>query len=269
VGFEGAGGHRWQYSGDVLWVGTSGWQYRHWIGVLYPAGTPSRQWLALYSANFQTVEVNSTFYRLPSGAAFAGWAASTPDDFRLSCKLSRYLTHVLRLRRPGPALERFLGRASALGPKMGPLLLQLPPDLEVAEGRLEETLAALPEGIRVAVEPRHPSWFRADVRACLERHRAALCLSDREGSPVCPLWRTATFGYLRLHWGGRPGPGYDRGQLVAWLERLGDLHGREDDVFVYFNNDPQGAAVEDARQFSLLASSRGWRVSRTAAHGLE
>lgn len=248
----------------MLWIGTSGWQYRDWRGVLYPQGVPQRRWLSAYASAFQTVEVNSTFYGLPQPHTFAGWAEQTPADFRMACKLSRYLTHVVRLRDPAPAVHAFIAAARHLGPKLGPLLLQLPPDMEADPALLSRTLALLRPPLRVAVEPRHPSWFADAVRACLEHHGAALCLADREGVSMGPAWATADFGYLRLHWGAGGGPGYARRELEGWLDTLQATFSEATDVFVYFNNDPGGAAVRDARQLAALATARGMPISRVS-----
>jgi len=152
--------------------------------------------------------VNATFYRLPSPATFADWRRRTPEDFTLAVKASRFLTHVERLRDSEEPVARLMEAAGELGPRLGPILLQLPPDMRCDLGRLEATLAAFPDGLRIAVEPRHASWLEAGTRALLERHDAALCMADRP-SWRPPLWRTASWGYLRLHEGrASPRPCY-------------------------------------------------------------
>src|SRR5262249_30172371 len=155
--------------------GTSGWQYRHWRGRLYPKGLPQSRWLERYTERFRALEINATFYRLPAKSTFAGWARRTPDDAVLAVKASRYLTHLRRLREPEEPVARLLERARPLGGKLGAVLVQLPPDLEVDVEALERCLAAFPPKVRVAVEPRHASWDRDDVRALLADHGAALC----------------------------------------------------------------------------------------------
>jgi uncharacterized protein YecE (DUF72 family) len=244
-------------------LGTSGWQYRDWRGRFYPPGLPPREWLALYSARFATVEVNNAFYRLPERDTFARWRASTPADFCLAVKVSRYLTHIKRLRDPAEPVARFLDRAAGLESKLGPVLLQLPPTLTADPDALADVLRRFPPAVRVAVEPRHPSWWTAPVRATLERHGAALCWADRGGRPVTPLWRTADFGYLRMHEGrAEPRPRYGKRALASWLDRAAAEFPGAEPVHVYFNNDPGGAAIADAAALAGLARRRGWSVTR-------
>ncbi len=227
-------------------VGTCGWQYRHWVEVLYPRGLPQDRWLERYAEVFGTVEVDATFYRLPRPEVVAGWAARTPPSMPFAVKASRYLTHVRRLRDPEEPVARMMGVLAPLGPRLAAVLLQLPPDMPADAGRLDRTLAAFPAGVPVAVEPRHASWWTDEVRTVLERRGAALCLADRAG-PVTPLWRTADRGYLRLHSGGGPAsPGYSEAELAAWAERLEDLFPGDEPVLVYLNNDMGGHAVRDA-----------------------
>ena len=244
-------------------VGTSGWQYRDWRGRFYPADLPQRCWLEHYAEAFATVEVNNAFYRLPERATFEQWRTRTPADFCFAVKMSRYVTHIKRLREPQEPVARFFERARALGDKLGPVLLQLPPTLRADPAVLTEVLGQFPAGVKVAVEPRHPSWWTAPVRQTLERHGAALCWADRRGRPVTPLWRTAGFGYLRLHEGrARPRPRYGRDALRSWLRRIGAEFAHDEAVYVYFNNDPGGAAVVDAATLAALARGAGIPVSR-------
>ncbi|MGI5215247.1 DUF72 domain-containing protein [Plantactinospora sp. CA-290183] len=252
----------------MILIGTSGWQYRDWRGRFYPAGLPQRLWLEHYAARFATVEVNNAFYRLPERETFAQWRARTPDDFCVAVKLSRYLTHIKRLREPAEPVARFLGRATALGDRLGPVLLQLPPNLRIDLGALAETLALFPPGIRVAVEPRHPSWWTEGTRRVLTDHGAALCWADRQGRPVTPLWRTADFGYLRLHEGrAEPRPRYGRAALRSWLDRIATEFGADRTSYVFFNNDPGGAAIVDAAALAAAARRRGVEVSRAPEPG--
>ena len=246
----------------TVYIGTSGWQYGHWKDLFYE-GVPRRLWLGHYARHFRTVESNAAFYRLPEEKTFAKWAKETPDDFVLALKASRYLTHIKRLKEPREPVERMLAHASPLGPKLGPVLLQLPPTLKADLRSLEATLAAIGDRARVAVEFRHDSWFTEDTRRLLERHGAALCLADRGSRPVAPLWRTTVWTYLRLHWGTGAPPGcYGRGALARWVERLEKGWGREEDFFVYFNNDPHGCAVRDAVTFGRLAARVGLEPTR-------
>jgi uncharacterized protein YecE (DUF72 family) len=248
----------------ALLVGTSGWQYKDWRGPVYPAGLPQRSWLAHFSGELATVEVNNAFYRLPERHVFERWCEETPPGFVVAVKVSRYLTHVKRLRDPDEPVRRLVDRAAGLGDRLGPYLLQLPPTLRAAPDLLDACLRAFPAGARVAVEPRHETWWTGEVRAVLERHGAALSWADRRGRPVTPLWRTAPWGYLRLHEGtASPHPSYGRSALGTWLDRLDEAWpgARDADVFVYFNNDPGAAAVRNARTLVRMADNRGWRVA--------
>jgi uncharacterized protein YecE (DUF72 family) len=257
-----------------LLVGTSGWQYRDWRGQLYPPGLAQRQWLEYYASQYMTVENNGTFYRLPARETFADWQRRTPADFVMAVKASRYLTHIRRLRDPAAPVARMMAAVAGLGSRLGPVLLQLPPtlpaDVRLLEGCLAE-LARYPGGglgtpLRVAVEPRHPSWWTAGVRDVLTAHGAALCWADQRGRPVTPLWRTAGWGYLRLHQGrASPWPRYGTQALRSWLDRLARTWPDEAPVYVYFNNDPGGAAVADSVTFAGLARRAGRAVTRTPA----
>ncbi|MGW7489602.1 DUF72 domain-containing protein [Streptomyces sp. NPDC054786] len=245
-------------------VGTSGWQYKDWRGVLYPTDQPQRLWLEEYARQFATLESNAAFYRLPEEKTFANWRDRTPDGFVMAVKASRYLTHIKRLRDPQEPVGRLMSRAAALGPRLGPVLLQLPPTLHADAGLLDTCLGCFPAGTRVAVEPRHTSWWTTEIRAVLERRSAALCWADRGSRPVTPLWRTADWGYLRCH-GGRaePEPRYGRQALTTWARRIADTWPDRADVYTYFNNDVGGAAVLDAVHFARAVSAAGRSVSRT------
>lgn len=248
----------------VVHVGTSGWQYDSWRGVLYPDGLAQRRWLERYAEAFATVENNSAFYRLPKRETFESWRERLPGDVVVAVKASRYLTHIRRLQDPEEPVQRFLGVAAGLGTQLGPVLIQLPPTLRAEPERLERCLARFPRDVRVAVEPRHESWWTDEVRSVLEKHEAALCWADRRGRPVTPLWRTAGWGYLRFHEGAaRPWPTYGGQALRTWAGRLADTWGDDQDVFVYFNNDPGGAAVRDAVRFAGVVSRGGRSVTRT------
>ncbi|WP_033347484.1 DUF72 domain-containing protein [Kitasatospora aureofaciens] len=247
-----------------LIVGTSGWQYDDWRGLLYREGTPKRRWLEEYAARFATVESSAAFYRLPSPDTFADWRARTPAGFVFAVKASRYLTHIRRLREPAEPVQRLLTAAQGLGDRLGPVLLQLPPTLHADAELLDRCLAAFPTGVRVAVEPRHPSWWTPEIRAVLTDRAAALCWADRESRPVTPLWRTCDWGYLRCHAGrARPRPRYGRQALATWVGRIADTWADPADVHVYFNNDPGGAAVLDATVFESTAARAGRTVART------
>ena len=244
-----------------LWVGTSGFHYAHWRGVFYPASLPTDGWLTFYAERFQTVELNAPFYRLPPRRTFERWASNVPDGFRFAVKVSRFLTHVRRLRDPKEPIERLLERCSGLGDRLGPLLLQLPPDLEVVPDRLSEVLEHVPSGVKIAVEPRHESWWSDEVAAVLRAHEAVLCWADRRG-PVSPTWATAHWRYLRYHEGrGAPPPCYRQHELTLWLDRLADEAQHIGESWVYFNNDPGGCAIRDASEFIRQARRAGLEVA--------
>ncbi|MEU6376180.1 DUF72 domain-containing protein [Streptomyces sp. NPDC046909] len=235
------------------YVGTSGWQYRDWRGVLYPAGCPVRLWLEEYAAHFTTVEINNAFYRLPSRETFEAWRDRVPADFVVAVKASRYLTHIKRLKDPGEPVTRLMDHAEGLGPSLGPVLLQLPPTLKADPDLLDTCLGCFPSGTRVAVEPRHESWWTPEVRGVLESRGAALCWADVRARPVTPLWRTTDWGYVRFHEGrAKEWPGYGRRSLETWAGRLTETWTEAEDVYAYFNNDPNAAAVRDASSFTRL-----------------
>ncbi|MEU2350455.1 DUF72 domain-containing protein [Modestobacter sp. NPDC049651] len=246
-------------------IGTSGWQYRDWRGRFYPPALAQRRWLEHHAAHFATVESNNAFYRLPERTTFEAWRDRTPPDYRWAVKASRFLTHLKRLREPAEPVARLMDRVAGLGDRLDAVLLQLPPTLQADPDLLSECLAQFPAGTRVAVEPRHPSWWTDDVRTLLERYEAALCWADRGEQPVAPLWRTAEWGYLRLHVGvDGPAGGswaYRPETLQAWAGRLAETYG-EDQVLVYFNNDPGGAAVTDAVVFAGAVRAAGGTHTR-------
>jgi uncharacterized protein YecE (DUF72 family) len=235
-------------------VGTSGWSYDHWDGVLYPPGTPPRDRLAHYVRRFGTVELNASFYRWPRTATFASWRRRLPSGFQLSVKAPRGLTHAKRLYAP----ETWVGRLTAcwheLGDRRAVLLVQLPPTQVRDDARLDFFLGLLPDWMRVAVEFRHPSWHDEAVYALLERHGAAYCVMSGAGLP-CVLRATAPFVYVRLH-----GPddahlyagSYPDADLRWWADRIGEWARDGRDVYAYFNNDGHGHAVRNAETLQAL-----------------
>jgi len=239
-------------------IGTSGWQYADWRDTFYPTGLPTGRWLEHYASVFSTVEVNNTFYRLPEAATFDRWKRETPAGFVMTVKASRYLTHIRRLRDPAEPVDLFVSRARRLGPRLGPVLLQLPPNLPAVPERLEETLAAFGKGPRVAVEFRHRSWLTDEVFALLDRSGSALVLADRPDVRVDPVV-TGGWSYLRFHQGTRTGPGYRRSKLRRWADRIAALPAK--DVFVYFNNDTDAAAPRDAMVLRSLLDERDVRLT--------
>jgi uncharacterized protein YecE (DUF72 family) len=251
----------------VLWVGTSGWQYRDWRSSFYPPRLPQARWLAHYAARFETVELNNSFYRLPSEAAFERWRDQTPDGFVFAVKMSRFLTHLRRLRDPEEPVALFLERAGRLGAKLGPVLLQLPPNFPADPDRLAAALDRFPDTKRVAVELRHDSWYSPQVRTILEERRAALCLADSPHRRT-PEWRTADWGFVRFHEGlAHPRPCYEEAPLRAWAERIARLWGPGPDVYCYFNNDMRACALRDATGFAREAERAGLRPTRTPSPG--
>lgn len=258
----------------TVYVGTSGWQYDHWRTRFYPKEVPKSRWLEFYADRFAVVESNNAFYRLPKPETFAEWAKRTPDDFLFTVKVSRFLTHIKRLRDPAEPVARFLDHSRFLGRKLAPVLLQLPPTLRVDLDALDETLRRFGRAVRVAVEFRHPTWFTDDCRALLARHRAALCLADGElglgddkvaSKRVSPLWRTAEWGYVRFHHGAAsPAPCYGRTALNSWAERIAGLWSGSEDVFAFFNNDGRACALRDATTFARLVEKHGLPVARVA-----
>jgi uncharacterized protein YecE (DUF72 family) len=224
---------------------------------------PQRRWLEYYATQFATVENDGTFYRLPSRETFAGWRDRVPGDFVMAIKASRYLTHVRRLREAAEPVKRLVDAAGGLGDRLGPVLLQLPPNLRAAPVLLADCLHRFPAGVRVAVEPRHSSWWTDEVRAVLADANAALCWSDRAGSTQSPLWQTADWGYLRMHEGeGDPWPRYSQAALGTWAERIAATWDADRDVYVYFNNDQGGAAPRDAASFAAALARLGRDIPR-------
>jgi uncharacterized protein YecE (DUF72 family) len=237
----------------VIRIGCSGWSYEHWRGVLYPQRGSTSRWLELYAESFDTVEINATFYRLPSAKTVEGWATKAPDDFLFAVKASRYLTHVKRLRSIADGVKRMDARIEPLrgARKLGPILWQLPPHFDRDDDRLESALEAISPG-RHAFEFRDPSWFAEPVYDILRRHDAALVVADRSPGGASPWVDTAGWSYLRFHAGRGRNGNYSERQLGEWAERVREARG---DVFVYFNNDWEGFAIENARALRALVDS--------------
>jgi uncharacterized protein YecE (DUF72 family) len=238
-------------------IGTSGWVYRDWNGRVYPRGLPQADQLCWYAERFSTVEVNASFYRLPKAETVERWRDQTPDGFEFSLKMSRYVTHIRRLRDAEEGVDRFWTIATRLGAKLGPVLIQLPPTLPADEALLTAFLDTLPGAMRPAFEFRHRSWDTDAIRDRLDRAGAAWVLADRPGARV-PLWVTGGWSYVRFHQGRRSSAGYPRTKLRRWADRLAELP--VDPVYGYFNNDPGGAAVLDARSLRSMLTDRGLQV---------
>lgn len=206
--------------------------------------------------------MNNAFYRLPEAETFRQWHRRTPKDFVMAVKASRYLTHIRRLRQPADPVKLLVQRARHLGATLGPVLLQLPPTLPADLAALEETLAAFPASVRVAVEPRHETWYRDELAVLLSEHKAAYCMSDSPGSRA-PRWRTTDWGYVRFHEGrARPHPCYGRRALDGWAERLAGLFDPGHDVYAFFNNDHNACALRDAHRFAAAVRRAGLQPTR-------
>jgi uncharacterized protein YecE (DUF72 family) len=235
-------------------VGTSGYVYRDWRRRFYPQALGARGWLPFYAATFDTVELNSPFYRLPRAATFRAWAAAVPPDFVFAVKASRFLTHIKRLNEPGPPVALFMRRARGLGPALGPILLQLPSTFHLRLDRLDgllRVLARRPQ-CRWVLEVRHASWLSDPVFERLAAANVALCLHDWREQPVSgPL--TADFVYVRRHGTRRRyGGSYTEAMLRADAARVAEWTRSGRDVYVYFNNDGRAAAVRNARRLGEL-----------------
>jgi uncharacterized protein YecE (DUF72 family) len=230
----------------MIRIGTSGYNYPEWRGSFYPDKFPPGKMLAYYAERFDTVEVNYTFYRMPNAKTIAGWVAETPDGFSFTLKAPQRITHFARLRDIGDPLRYFLDTAAGLGPKLGPVLFQLPPNFKKDLARLGGLLERLPDGLRCALEFRHESWFADDVYERLRAANAALCVADTEEATT-PLEVTADWGYLRLR-----DQGYTAHDLEGWSRRIGELRSRWRDTFVYFKHEEAGTGPAFARQLQEL-----------------
>jgi uncharacterized protein YecE (DUF72 family) len=261
----------------VIHVGTSGFVYKHWKEIFYPAGLPAKQWLARYAAEFDTVELNNTFYRLPTADAVDGWRRGSPPRFVFAVKGSRYLTHVKRLK-DTTGIARFFDVVRRLGPKLGPVLWQLPPKMKPDLERLQTFLGALPRDVRHAFEFRDAAWYSDEVCDLLDWHGAAFCEHDlvraeehaealREGPALerglRPPRLTGGFRYVRFHGTtGKYQGRYGEEGLAPWVS---DLTAAGRDAWVYFNNDLGGHAFMDARLLQALAKQELARFPAAAA----
>jgi uncharacterized protein YecE (DUF72 family) len=229
-------------------VGCSGWNYDSWRGGLYPEGLGEARWLSRYAEVFDTVEVNSTFYRLASRDAVARWVEDTPDDFLFAAKASRYLTHVRRLRDVEEGIRRYYERIEPLvrSSKLGPIVWQLPPNFQRDDHALASILELLPGG-RHCFEFRHESWFSSEVYAALRSHGAALVIADHPKWPFQARELTTDWTLVRMHHGHRGRRGnYSRTEIDEWARRIANWRSRAE-VLVYFNNDWEGFAVTNAK----------------------
>jgi len=234
-------------------IGTSGYQYPHWKGRFYPDDLPKKRWFEHYAREFDTVEINNTFYNLPKPETFRHWREAAPGGFEYALKFSRYGSHIKRLKDPAEPIGRFLEVADELGPSLGPILVQLPPKWQANAERLEGFLAAAPAGYRWAFEFRDESWLDEPVYAVLERHDAALCIHDMIERH--PRRLTTDWTYLRFH-GEHYAGSYSSQFLAAEAERIAALLRDGVDVHAFFNNDEDGHAPDNAQTLGRLVGKR-------------
>jgi uncharacterized protein YecE (DUF72 family) len=234
------------------YIGCSGWHYEHWRGLYYPKELPKPKWLSFYAQQFDTVELNSSFYRLPSEKAFNTWQESTPDDFVFAVKVSRFITHIKRLKNLGSAVENFVSRTGLLAERLGPLLYQLPPSMRRNDEVLQSFLSELPSEYQHVVEFRHESWIDEKVFDILRRHDVGLCVFDMPGFS-CPLVATSDFAYIRFHGSeGLYSSSYSDEELSQWARTIARLRQSVKASYIYFNNDAEAFAVENAKTLKNL-----------------
>ncbi|MFH0914355.1 MAG: DUF72 domain-containing protein [Chloroflexota bacterium] len=238
------------------YIGTSGWHYEDWRGRFYPGDRPKARWLEYYATRFDTVELNNTFYRLPSENAFATWYQSTPPGFTFAVKMSRFITHIKRLRDTAEPVEKFISLARGLGEKLGPLLYQLPPGMHRKDEVLEAFLASLPRGLRHVLEFRHASWLDEGVFQIIRKYGVGLCLFDMPDFRS-PVVATADFAYIRFHGSASLySSEYTDEELADWAGKLKSLAAGLEAVYIYFNNDVAGFAVKNAFTLRRLLEGR-------------
>jgi uncharacterized protein YecE (DUF72 family) len=238
-------------SGSIR-IGTSGWHYPHWRGPFYPEDLAASKMLEFYARHFDTVELNNSFYQLPRETALASWRDTTPKGFRFAAKGSRYLTHMKKLKDPGPGIAKFFERIDRLEKKLGPIVFQLPPNWEVDPERLEGFLEALPPRRRYAFELRNATWRTREVYRILRRHRAAFCIFEIAGIQS-GIEITANFTYVRLHGpAGAYQGSYPSRTLKIWADRIRAWQRDMRAVYVYFDNDEAGYAAGNALALKRL-----------------
>jgi uncharacterized protein YecE (DUF72 family) len=233
-------------------IGTSGWQYKHWKGTFYPAELKQAEWFGYYLQHFDTVEINNSFYRLPSADTFAGWRKKVPATFLYAVKASRFITHMKKLKVDAAAIQQFFDHADQLKSRQGPILFQLPPGWKVNTERLADFLAALPKKHHFAFEFRNPTWYTEEVYALLRKYKCAFCIYELAGH-MSPMPITAKFTYIRLHGPGDKYQGnYSNAALQKWAEQCRAWQEKGISVFVYFDNDQAGYAAFNAQQLLML-----------------
>ena len=237
---------------NLVQVGTSGWHYKHWVGDFYPQRLAPDQMFSRYAREFQTVEVNNSFYRLPEKKTFARWKALAPPGFIFAVKASRFITHIKRLKDARHSVDLLLSRAQPLGAALGPVLFQLPPRWKLNLERLTEFLAILPQDYKFSLEFRDQTWYSPQIYDLLRRHNVALCIHDWHELPW-PNQLTADFAYIRFHGSGvRYGGNYPDAHLRHWAETIRSWQPQLKEVFIYFNNDIGGHAIANARSLRQM-----------------
>jgi uncharacterized protein YecE (DUF72 family) len=233
--------------GEKLHIGTSGWNYSHWKGNFYPEDLTQEAWFEYYQRYFNTVEINNTFYQLPKEETFRRWEEQALKGFLYAVKANRYMTHMKKLKDPVEPLQNFISRVKLLKEHLGPILWQLPPRWHANPKRLEDFVCLLPTDLRHVFEFRDPDWFQERIRQILERYEMSFCIHDKS-NVECPAWVTTDTVYVRFHGSeGNYSGEYGKEMLLPWADRIqGWLEGGKT-VFTYFNNDPWGFAVKDAR----------------------
>jgi uncharacterized protein YecE (DUF72 family) len=233
-------------------VGCSGWVYKHWRGIFYPEGLPQKRWFERYAEEFDTVEINASFYRLPRGSTFDKWHDQVPPGFRYAVKASRFITHMKKLKDCEDALETFVGLAERLKSYLGPILYQLPPGLHKDLPRLDGFLKLLSTRQEHVFEFRHKSWYDEDTLALLDRHGFGFVAHDLEGL-VSPRWASGRTAYVRFHGtGGKYHGRYSDKALLDWTDWIKEQSKGGRSVWCYFNNDIHGHAIEDARTLKSM-----------------
>ncbi|MCU1299476.1 MAG: hypothetical protein JWO91_3754 [Acidobacteriaceae bacterium] len=235
-----------------LRIGTSGWHYQHWRGDFYPADLPPKQMFSWYARQFDTVEINNTFYRLPTEDALLNWKKLAPPGFLFAVKGSRFITHMKRLTDPEKSVELFFSRVELLGKTLGPILFQLPPKWRANAERLDQFLQILPRQRRYVMEFRDESWYAPEIYALLRRHGVAMCIHDLHGVQS-PTEITTDFTYVRFHGTtGKYQGNYENGILQDWAKRIKSWAQELSHIFVYFNNDVGGHAIRNAQSIAEM-----------------
>ena len=248
-----------------IYIGTSGWSYKHWKGTFYPDNLKDAEQFRYYQRYFDTVEINNSFYRLPAAETFSNWAKATPRDFVFSVKASRFITHMKKLNTDKNSIRIFFTRTTRLEKKLGPILFQLPPRWKVNTERFDRFARSLPKGIRYTFEFRDHTWYNHEVYTLLEKYNFAFCIYELEHH-LSPLEVTADFVYIRLHGPGNKYQGsYPDKSLKKWAKLCLDWQKEERDVFVYFDNDQQAYAAFNAQRLKEMVKRSAMKSGKRSA----